>query len=353
MGTRIYLCEHCGQTVTLPNSCGDRHCPKCQAGKRAAWLAKRREELLPVEYFQVVFTVPEELNILAAAHPKVFYTLLFRAVKDTLLEVAASAKHLRAAIGGLMVLHTWGQNLHLHPHVHVILPGGGLSPDGQRWVACPRGFFLPNRVLSEVFRGKLLDFIKQEHAAGQLPMTGGLADLADPGRFMQWLSPRYQTDWVVHTEPSNDRDPQQALKYLARYTYRVAISNDRIESIDRGQVTFRYKDYARGGRWRRMTLSAEEFLRRFLQHVLPTGFVRIRAFGFLANRHRAEKLMLIRRLLGASELAAESAVAPIMDDRPCCPHCAEPALRLLGETARPSVQRLVESTYPAKILDSS
>ena len=353
MGMRVYLCGHCRKRVLLYNSCGDRHCPKCQAGQRAAWLEKRRRELLPVEYFQVVFTVSHDLVPLAVAHPRVFYTQLFRAVQDTLLEVAASSQHLGAAIGGLMVLHTWGQNLHLHPHVHVIVPGGGLSPDGQRWLACPRGFFLPVKVLSAVFRGKLLDYLRQEHAAGRLPMSGGLSHLAEPKAFAHWLSSCYETGWNVHAEPPEDRPPEQALKYLARYTYRVAISNDRLESIDDGQVTFRYRDYARGGRWDRMTLDADEFLRRFLQHVLPPRFVRVRAFGFMANRRRGAALARIRQLLGASQTNADVPVDPASDRRPCCPYCGQDALRFIGETPRPSLRQLIAWTYPPKAPDSS
>ena len=353
MGMHLYLCGHCGGLVPLYNSCGDRHCPKCQAGQRAAWLEKRRRELLPVEYFHVVFTVSHALAALAVAHPWVFYTQLFRAVQDTLLEIAASPEHLGAAIGGLMVLHTWGQNLHLHPHVHVIVPGGGLSPDGQRWLACPRGFFLPVEVLSEVFRGKLLDYLKQEHAAGRLPMSGGLADLAEPPRFASWLSSCYDTDWTVYAEPPKDRAPEQVLKYLARYTYRVAISNDRLESIDNGEVTFWYKDYAGGSRWERMTLDADEFLRRFLQHVLPPSFMRVRAFGFMANRRRGEKLALIRRLLGVPQTPADASVDRPPTYRPCCPFCGEDALQFIGETPRPSLRQLVACMYPKKAPDSS
>lgn len=212
MGSRIYRCDHCGQTVPLYNSCGDRHCPTCQAGQRAQWLDQRRGELLPVEYFQVVFAVPEQLHAMAAAHPETFYDLLFRAARETLLEVAASPQHLGAQIGGLMALHTWGQALQRHPHLHVIVPGGGLktephssadtasSPSSPRWVSCPRGFFLPVKVLSQVFRGKLLDFLDQEYRAGNLPMTGGLSELAAPPRFAQWLSVLYQKDWVVYSD---------------------------------------------------------------------------------------------------------------------------------------------------------
>ena len=361
------------------NSCCDRHCPTCQGGRRAQWLDQRQAELLPVEYYQVVFTVPEQLYGIAAGHPETFYNLLFRTARETLLEVAAAPEHLGAQIGGLMVLHTWGQTLQLHPHLHVIVPGGGLrrgtgsdqdqrrspasesasSPPSARWVSCPRGFFLPVAVLSAVFRGKLLEFLKQEYEAGTLPMTGGLSELADAARFAQWLTALYQKDWVAFVEPPKDREPERALKYLARYTYRVAISNQRLESIEgkgpEGRVTFWYKDYAHDGTWDRMTLSGMEFLQRLMQHVLPRGFVRIRPFGFLANRHRAEKLALIRRLLPPALPRSDPppTAEPADDWRRRCPYCGEPALRLLGETSRPSLASLVAATYRGLALDSS
>jgi hypothetical protein len=353
MGSHDYVCEHCGQAVSLYNSCNDRHCPQCQAGRRAAWLEKRRQELLPVEYFHVVFTVPEELTVLAAAHPRAFYTLLFRAVKDTLLEMAADPQHLGVQLGGLMVLHTWGQTLVLHPHVHVLVPGGGLSPDGRQWRACPRGFFLRVEVLSAVFRGKLLEYLKQEQQAGGLPLTGGLAHRDQPARFAQWLSPLYDIDWVVYVEPPEDREPEQVLKYLARYTYRVAISNDRLVSLDDGQVTFRYKDYARGKQWRQMRLPADEFLRRFCQHILPPHFMRVRAFGWMANCHRAEKLALIRRLLAVPTPVAESPPEAGWQGRACCPCCGQESLRLIGRRPRPCLRDLVARTDLRPAPDSS
>jgi hypothetical protein len=380
MGARIYRCDHCGKTVPVYNSCCDRHCPTCQASQRAQWLDQRKAELLPVGYYQVVFTVPDELYGIAAAHPRTFYNLLFRAARETLLEVAANPKHLGAEIGGLMVLHTWGQTLQLHPHLHVIVPGGGLrrgtgsqqderrqspaaecgsSPPSPRWISCPPGFFLPVAVLSAVFRGKLLTFVKQEYDAGTLPMTGGLSELADAARFTQWLTALYQKNWVAFIEPPEDREPEQALKYLARYTYRAAISNQRLELIEGkgydGRVTFWYKDYARHGIWDRMTLSGVEFLRRLMQHVLPRGFVRTRTFGFLANRHRAEKLALIRRLLPPTlpSPATLPTAKPKDDWRRRCPYCGEPALTLLDETDRPSAASLVAATYCDRTFDSS
>ena len=358
MGGHLQRCTACGTQVPVYNSCGNRHCPKCQAGDRAAWLAARRQELLPVEYFHVVFTVPHELAPLAAAHPALFYELLFRAVRETLLEVAATPRHLGAQIGGLMVLHTWGQTLELHPHVHVIVPGGGLSPDGTRWLSCKPGFFLPVRVLSRLLRGKLLAFLRQAYDQGTLTWTGGLAPLADPQKFAKFLSPLYQKEWAVYAKPPFG-GAEQSLKYLARYTYRVAISNERIEAIGDAQVTFRYKAYAHGHRWRRMTLAAQEFLRRFVQHVLPRGFVRIRSFGLLANRGRDERLARCRRLLGASESETTPSLTETVDSSasepevPRCPVCGERTLQVVVRTPRPRLSALVASTYQPRLFDSS
>jgi hypothetical protein len=358
MGGHVHRCDACGSEIPLYNSCGDRHCPKCQAGDRAAWLAAREQELLPVEYFHVVFTVPRELTPVAAAHPAVFYNLLFRAVRKTLLEVAATPRHLGARIGGLMVLHTWGQKLELHPHVHVIVPGGGLSPDGTHWISCQPGFFLPVKVLSRLFRGKLLDDLRRESHRGQMTWTGRLAPLANPSQFARFLTTLYAREWVVYAKPPWG-GPEVALKYLARYTYRVAISNERIESLADDQVTFRYKDYARGHRWRRMTLTAPEFLRRFLRHVLPRRFVRIRSFGFLAHRHREQNLARCRQLLRATAPATaaspgESASLSVSgDDSLRCPHCGEGVLELVSQVPRPSLRDLVAGTYQPTFFDSS
>jgi hypothetical protein len=353
MGARVEECDHCGEEVILYNSCNDRHCPTCQGGKRAAWLEARQQELLlTVEYFHVVFTVTDELHAIALAHPKTYYGLLFRAVRETLLEIAASPDHLDAQIGGWMVLHTWGQRLDLHPHVHVIVPGGGISP-ARDWISCPRGFFLPVWALSRKFRGKLLDLLKRSHAKGELPMSGGLAHLDDTQRFAEFLSPLYDIEWVVWADPP-EASPEVVLKYLARYTYRVAISNSRIVSIFDGKVTFRYKDYARGGQWDTMTLDADKFLRRFCLHVLPRGFVRIRSFGILANCHRAAKLALSRQLLrvpAPTDCAAPTDQAP--DESSRCPHCGQGTLRCVRRTRRPRVSELVAHTYQSQPFDSS
>lgn len=371
MGGRLYGCTTCGATTPLYNSCGDRHCPLCQGGQRAAWFAARQAELLPVEYYHVVFTVPEELNAITAAHPKCFYNLLFQAVRETLLEVAAHPRHLGARIGGQMVLHTWGQTLQRHPHVHVISPGGGLTDDGQ-WRSCPRGFFLPVKVLSRVFRGKLLALLRQANDAGGLPWTGGLSHLAEPGGFAKFLKPLYEREWNVYAKPPAG-GPEQVLKYLARYTHRVAIGNRRIESLsDDGQVTFTYKDYARGGKVRRMTLSADEFLRRFSQHILPRGFVRLRGFGLLANSVREGNLARCRELLAGgsgatdsemeagvpkAEAGAETDVA-VSDVEPLeelsrCPHCGQATLYPIDFVPRPTVPELIARTYARPLLDSS
>jgi predicted RNA-binding Zn-ribbon protein involved in translation (DUF1610 family) len=358
MGGHLQRCTTCGTQTPVHNSCGNRHCPKCQAGDRADWLTARSRELLPVEYFHVVFTVPHELAPVAAAHPAVFYNLLFRAVRETLLQVAATPRHLGAQIGGLMVLHTWGQTLELHPHVHVIVPGGGLSPEGTRWISCKPGFFLPVRVLSRLLRGKLLAFLREVYDRGELMWTGGLAPLADPAQFARFLAPLYQKEWAVYAKPPFG-GAEQSLKYLARYTYRVAISNERIESLENDQVTFRYKAYAHGHRWRRMTLTVHEFLRRFMQHVLPRGFVRIRSFGLLANRRRDKQLARCRQLLDCTEPETVAETSELLRNSsadevsPRCPACGQGTLLLVARTPRPRQSELVASTYQLRIFDSS
>jgi hypothetical protein len=353
----------------LYNSCGDRHCPQCQGGQRADWFAARQAELLPVEYHHVVFTVPEELNVFAAAHPKTFYNLLFQAVRETLLEAAANPRHLGASIGGQMVLHTWGQTLQLHPHIHVIAPGGGLTDDGQ-WKSCPRGFFLPVKVLSRLFRGKLLALLRQADASGELTWTGGLSHLGLPGGFRKFLRPLYEREWVVYSKPPTG-SVQQVLKYLARYTHRVAISNSRLESLSaEGEVTFTYKDYAHGHRMRRMTLTADEFLRRFSQHILPRGFMRLRGFGLLSNRVRERNLARCRAALGvAGAGSAVEALGRATDGEPTegersagesreaeelrCIHCGSAKLRAIEILPRPTVPELIAGTYGQPRLDSS
>jgi hypothetical protein len=288
LGGHVLGCPECGHQQIAYNSCGNRHCPTCQATAAARWLEARAAELLPVPYFHLVFALPDALDPIALANPRVVYDLLLRSAAETVLELAADSKLLGAQTGVLAVLHTWGQNLQFHPHVHCVVPGGGLSPDGTRWVASPSHFFLPVRVLSRVSRGKFLAGLRAAFAKGELRFA------AD--QFGQALSAATHIDWVVYAKPPFG-GPEQVLKYLARYTHRVAISNARLLDFEDGMVRFRYKDYAHGNRKRVMTLTALEFVRRLLLHVLPTGLQRIRHYGLLANRHRHEKLALCRRLL--------------------------------------------------------
>ncbi len=309
LGGHHYVCsDACGYERFAYKPCGNRHCPKCQAAARAEWLEARVADLLPVEYFHVVFTVPAEVAEIALQNKKVMYDILFRASAETLKRIAADPQHLGAVLGFIGLLHTWGQTLHHHPHVHYVVPGGGISPDGATWISCPPGFFLPVRVLSSVFRGKFLDLTRQAFAKGELSFQGRLAPLATPKAFAAHLAPTYDTPWVVYAKPPFG-GAAQVLKYLSRYTHRVAISNQRLVSLDNGEVRFRWKDYAHGNRQRIMKLSAIEFIRRFLLHVLPKGYVHIRHFGFLANSVRAKKLPRCRELLEPSR-----APMPSLDD---------------------------------------
>ena len=300
LGGHRDACLRCGYQTISYNSCRNRHCPKCQAQARERWLAARERELLDTSYFHVVFTLPHELNVLALENPRLFYDLLFTASAQTLLEIASDPKHLGAEIGVVAILHTWGQNLLLHPHIHCVIPAGGLSLDHRRWV-CPRyPFFLPVKVLSRVFRGKFLAGLKRLHRRKKLQCAGPAAALVDYKQFAKLLRRLHRHDWVVYAKPAFG-GPMQVLRYLGRYTHRVAISNHRLLALERERVTFCWKDYARGGKQGQMTLVATEFLRRFFLHVLPKGFVRIRHFGFLANRFRASRLALGRRLLTSGD----------------------------------------------------
>lgn len=321
LGGHLDRCDECGHEQVSYNSCRNRHCPKCQAAARAKWLEARSKDLLPVEYFHVVFTVPPAMAEIALQNKKVMYGILMRSSGETLSQIAADPKHLGAKIGFLSVLHTWGQNLQHHPHVHCVVPGGGLSLDGKRWQSCRPGFFLPVRVLSKVFRGKFIDMTRRAFVKGKLTFQGGLSKLGDADAFESRVKASYATNWVVYAKRPFG-GPEQVLKYLARYTHRVAISNHRILSMSDGQVRFKWKDYARGSRQRHMTLDAVEFIRRFLLHVLPKGFVRIRQFGLLANRCRAELLGRCRKLLGC-EATKEPAsdLEPAHDKETPCPVC--------------------------------
>jgi hypothetical protein len=324
LGGRVQQCDQCGHRVILYNSCRNRHCPKCQATARARWLALRETELLPVPYFHVVFTLPAQIGRLAMQNPRQIYGTLFRAAAAALLETARDPRFLGASIGFLAVLHTWGQNLHLHPHLHCVVPGGGISLDGSRWIGCRKSsFFLPARVLSRRFRKVFLQSLKQAFRKGALRFSGELAPLAEPAAFQALCHQTAAIDWVVHVKPPFG-GPRRVLKYLARYTHRVAISNHRLRALENGRVSFEWKDYADHSRTKLMTVDAVEFLRRFLLHVLPTGMVRIRQFGFLANRVRKQKLELCRALLGAGSLAVPSdrdIIEVHLEGAPRCPVC--------------------------------
>jgi hypothetical protein len=312
----VEQCDECRHRVISYNSCRNRHCPKCQASARAKWLAEREAELLPVPYFHVVFTLPETIGGLALQNAREIYGILFRAASETLLTIAADPKRLGAAVGFLAVLHTWGQNLHLHPHLHCVVPGGGIGPDGASWVGCRKqSFFLPVQVLGVRFRNVFLIHLRKASQERKLHFHGEMAGLAKPGAFEALCRRAERKKWVVHAKPPFG-GPQQVLKYLARYTHRVAISNSRIVSMEDGRVTFLWKDYAGGNKTKIMTLDAVEFIRRFLLHILPTGLVRIRQFGFLANRARGKKLALCRILLDAPTAPQNVAVEP-REPKPC------------------------------------
>ena len=308
MGGVVEWCDHCQYTHIRYRSCRNRHCPKCQGLAREKWLEQRRGELLPTEYFHVVFTLPEPIAAIAFYNKEAVYDILFRATAETLLTIARDPQRLGVETGFFAVLHTWGQNLHFHPHLHCVVPGGGLSADHDRWIRGRRKFLLPVKVLSARFRRLVLDALEKAHAAGQLQFFGELEALGDPQAFARYLAPLAKKNWVVYAKAPFG-GPQHVLEYLGRYTHRVAISNRRLLALQDGQVSFQWKDYRDGQQQKVMTVSAEEFIRRFLQHALPPGFQRIRYYGFLANCHRAEKLDLCRRLLatGCSDLLPQPA----------------------------------------------
>ena len=321
LGGHLDRCRQCGHEATSFNSCRSRHCPKCQTNARNRWLADRHKELLPVSYVHVVFTLPHELAWLALQNKKVVYDLLFRASAATLLEIAADPKHMGAEIGFLSVLHTWGQNLQIHPHIHCVIPAGGLSPDRQRWIHPRYDFFLPVKVLGNVFRGKFTDGLKSAFDEGILRFPGRMKMLAERKAFHAFLRPLFRKRWVVYAKRPFG-GPEHVLHYLARYTHRVAISNHRIVNFADGMVTFRWKDYAHHNKQRLMTVTAEEFLRRFLLHTLPHGFVRIRCSGFLANRRRGYLIPVCRQLLAVAS-PPQKATAPEAQASgawlcPCC-----------------------------------
>jgi Putative transposase/Transposase zinc-binding domain len=362
LGGHVLECGECGHQQIAYNSCGNRHCPTCRATAAARWLETHAADLLPVPYFHLVFTLPDVLDPLALANPRTVYDLLLRSAAETVLQVAANPDRLGARTGVLAVLHTWGQTLQFHPHVHCVVPGGGLSPDGSRWVGSRPDYFLPVPVLSRVFRGKFLAGLRTAYAAGRLRLPGGAPDPATAdARFEQLVSAAVRTDWVVHAKRPFG-GPEVVLKYLARYTHRVAISNSRLLDFEDGFVRFRYKDYAHGNRQRVMSLSAVEFVRRLLLHVLPRGFVRIRHYGLWSNRQRHEDLAWCRRLLAGAAAPEDEALEPgkssenlaSVTPTRSCPNCG--AARMIVIEEFPPLAAAVEGLGRAELcvlVDSS
>ena len=342
-------CVRCGYQAISYNSCRNRHCPKCQTNAREKWLAARQRELLPVAYYHLVFSVPHRLVPLIWQNKKRLFKLLFEASAATLLEVAADPKHLGAEVGFLSVLHTWGQTLQRHPHVHCVVPGGGLSRDHQHWIRSPSRFFLPVKVLSRVFRGKFVAGLRRAFRQKKLAFHGSCLPLSNQKTFDAFLRTLFRDEWVVYAKPPFG-GPEHVLQYLARYTHRVAISNHRILDISDTQVTFRWKDYAHHNRHRTMTLRHEAFLRRFLDHVLPKGFPRLRYFGFLANRRRGQFLPLCRTLLSAPPPPAREAEQDAGGELWQCPCCQGPMRVIEFLTADQVAQ---EESRKVAIIDSS
>jgi hypothetical protein len=336
LGGHVKKCDKCGHKEVYFNSCRDRHCPKCQAAARAEWLEARAQGLLPgVEYFHIVFTLPDRLNSVAIQNKRLMYAILFRASSEALLTIAHDPKHLGAQIGFLSVLHTWSQRLQLHPHVHCVVPGGGISPDGKQWISSRKDFFLPVRVLSSLFQKKFLYYLAQAFSKGELSLRGSVQHFTDAHNWKQFVGTLNKSKWVVYAKPpfgSADR----VLKYLARYTHRVAITNQRLIDLENGKVKFSWKDYANGNVQRTMSLDAVEFIRRFLLHTLPSGFTRIRYYGFLSNRNRNEKLALCRELIPHSQeidsnkvesSEATVSVSQEYENIDRCPACKEGRMR--------------------------
>lgn len=322
LGGHLDACSKCGQQAISYNSCRNRHCPKCQAQARQRWLAAREREVLPTNYFHVVFSVPHELNIFALENPRAFYDLLFKTSAASALEMAANPERLGAEIGMIAILHTWGQNLLLHPHIHCVIPAGGLAPEHDHWVNSRHRFFLPVKALKRLFRGKFIAGLKRLYRRKKLGHAGPAAVFSERKQFTKLLGRLRRQDWVVYAKAALG-GPLQVLRYLGRYTHRVAISNHRLLAFDGERVTFRWRDYAHGNKSRVMALDAVEFLRRFFLHILPNGFVRIRHFGFLANRFRADRLALCRQLL-AQAVSEPSITLPTDAAAWRCPRCDAP-----------------------------
>jgi len=352
LGGHVERCGDCGHQRISYNSCRNHNCPKCQGLARAQWLEDRQAELLDVPYFHVVFTVPDLIATIAFQNQVVVYDILFRAASETLRRIAADPAHLGAEIGFFGVLHTWGQNLLHHPHIHFLVPGGGIAPDGQSWIACRPGFFLPVKVLSRMFRGLFLRYLEKAFSAGELNFFSAYRHLHEPAAFRHYLAPAWNVDWVVYAKRPF-AGPRQVLDYVGRYTHRVAISNNRLLSMEDGQVRFRWKDYRDENRQKTMTLKAGEFIRRFLIHVLPDGFHRIRYYGFLGNCHRARKLARCRELIGMAPV--NPAPEPPADYRDRfealtgqslrqCPHCHGGTMVVIDGIGRPMICQPVPDT---------
>ncbi len=344
MGGHVDKCPQCGVDQTISyNSCRNRHCPKCQAQARQRWIAARERELLAVGYFHVVFTLPHELQILVLQNQVELYNLLFQTVAETLREIARDPKHLGADIGFFSILHTWGQNLLFHPHIHCVIPGGGLSPDHTQWIRPQYAFFLPVKVLGKVFRGKFVDGLRLAFRGKRLTFAGQIQHLADSKNFGSFLRTLFRQDWVVYAKPAFG-GPEQVVRYLGRYTHRVAISNHRLLSFDGNDVTFLWRDYAHGNKQKKMTVSADEFIRRFLLHVLPTGFVRIRHFGFLANSQRLALLEICRRLLQMAPVVRSDEAAS--GSSRLCPTCGTPMIVIARLKPAEIVWRFLSKWFP-------
>jgi hypothetical protein len=347
LGGHLEQCDECGHRRNCYCSCRNRHCPKCQSLARAEWIEKRQSELLDCEYFHVVFTVPEQIAAIAYQNKELVYGILFRATAETLRTIAADPKHLGAEIGFFAVLHSWGQNLLHHPHLHCVVPGGGISADGSRWISCRPGFFLPVRVLSRLFRRLFLEDLDKAFQSGKLQFFHSLEALQNPQEFARYLAPVRKVEWVVYAKPPF-AGPQQVLDYVGRYTHRVAISNHRLLDIENGHVQFQWKDYRDNNQPKTMTLDADEFIRRFLLHTLPDGFQRIRYYGLLGNRYRQQNLARCRQLLGMA--APESTIPKDYRDRyeeltgcslrrcPVCQHGCMVTIQVLPAHRSPSIQ---------------
>ena len=353
LGGHVDECDHCGALRISYNSCRNRHCPKCQSLDKERWLERQCRDLLPVPYFHLVFTLPEALGPVVLRNQAVLYDRLFRAASEALLELTGDEEHLGAQIGATALLHTWSQILQYHPHLHFIVPAGGLSSDGRRWIAASPSFLVPVKALSRLFRGKMLAAVRAAYEAGELHFPGRIAELEQPRSFRQLLNSLYEQEWVVYCKPPFG-GPQQTLEYLARYTHRVALSNDRLVRCEDGQVTFRYRDSADDNQIKETTVAAEEFIRRFLLHVLPNRFVRVRHYGLLSNRNRKTKLAHCQQLLGTTPRASDAVPIkqPWQDlvrqltgtDPMQCPSCGKGRMRTT-RTLMPSAERAPPETW--------